>query len=428
MVQRTAALGRESWVRGKWKLFSSMQAGLVILGLIAISALFGIVYDSLFTSCFFRALEGLLCFNLAFCSIRRCKKLKDNRVDTADFLENGQSLENGNVVVALSQEQSANAARDMLLGLGYMVTEHKVEKGLVLCGERGRIALWGSLFVHISILLIAAGALIGGLFGFDTEVTLPVGSEYSVRLGAADNFTIRLQGFATERYQNGTVSDWISNVAVEKDRQQILVKEIKVNYPLSYNDVKIYQKSYGTALKYQVFDETGLLLKENVLSETENLTVDGAAGFIVKPMRYIPDYDNLNPMVSRSAESNNPYVLYVVYSAGREISWGAIPVGAFLRLGSSSVRFLETVPLSVLEIKYDPGLPLIWLGFILLTGGFFASMYIKHTRLYLLITREYGKCTVNFYASETKREEHRQTTKQAVDALSVSLQNTARGI
>jgi len=374
-------------------------------------------------------LEGLLCLNVTFCSIQRFTRLWNEAFKQgSDLPLNIQNLAiSPNVHLPLGK--AACIVEKFICSMGYKVSRYSIKSGLIIYGVRGRFAPWGTFFVHISILLIVSGALFGGLYGFDTEISLPVGNIYTITRGGKDSFNIRLNSFNTEYYQDGSVSDWISNITIENSGQQILTREIKVNGPLDYSGVKIYQQAYGMALKTQVFDADGKLLKESMLAESEKMAMDENSRIVVQPVRYIPDFDAVRPMVSHSAEPNNPYVLYIVYGDGREINWGAVPLGESLKLGGlGSICFKDKVPVSILKLKHDPGLPVVFLGFILMTGGFFVSLYSKHKKLWCVIHDECGKCIIEIFVLKAREEEKSKIADRFMDILSVDVKNTVRGI
>lgn len=434
MKVNTALRGEKGWSKKQcllviWKMLYSMRIGIVILFLIAMSAMIGIAYESIYTSKFFHMLEGLLCLNVTFCSIQRFTRLwNETFKQGSDLPLNIENLAVGSNV-HLPLEKATCIVEKFICSMGYRVSRYSIKSGLIIYGVRGRFVPWGTFFVHISILLIVSGALLGGLYGFNTEITLPVGNIYTAMRGEKDSFNIRLNSFNTEYYQDGSVSDWISNITIENSGQQVLTREIKVNDPVNYNGVKIYQQAYDTALKTQVFDADGQFLKESVLIESEKMAMDENSRIVVQPVRYIPDFDAVRPMVSRSAEANNPYVLYIVYGDDREISWGAVPVGEPLKLGSSgSICFKDKVPVSILKLKHDPGLPLVLLGFIFMAGGFFISLYISYKRLWFVITDDCGKCTIKIFVLKAGEQEKSEITNRFADTLSVDAKNTVRGI
>lgn len=428
MLEKTAVVEpRVRWTKEKCllvtvHLLSSMRAGLIILLMIALSAVAGTVFTGIYTSWFFRMLESVLCLNIALCSMRRFLRLwEETFLRVTDFSLDIQKLPASfSATVPLGCRINIE---QVLTSMGYKTSRHSKDNGFCIYGVRGRFVPWGSFLVHISILLIILGGLIGSVYGSDSEVMLPVGGVYTVKDTQSESFDIRLDGFKTEHYQDGTVSDWISDITVVNNGQHILSSEVKVNHPLSYNGIKIYQKSYGTVLKAQVLDESGGILTEKLLAEKEKLKLGEDSDTVIQPVRYIPDFDAVRPMISRSPAPNNPYVLYIVNSGGRE-SWGAAPVGAplkFDRLGI--VKFIEAVPASGLELKYDPGLMLVLLGFLLMTFGFFTSLYGRHSKLWAVITDDCEQYNIDLYMVKTAKGEKTKVTTQFMNVLRIGAKN-----
>jgi cytochrome c biogenesis protein len=240
-----------------------------------------------------------------------------------------------------------------------------------LCRSRAKqeLAPWGTFTIHIAIVLIVLGALYGNVYGFSHEINLPVGKAYGITRdkydGIAEPFTIHLKDFETRYYADGSVSDWVSHIDIENNGQEVVSQEVKVNQPLTYKGVSIYQSSFGMAIQTQYLDSTGRILQEASLGEGRTMMLEGQPDMMILPVRYIG--------------GAAPQIWYIVYKGGREYDWGAAPVGDSRLVGTGMIRFSEVQPFSGLLIKHDPGIPLVWSGFILLTLGFFASLYKKNS-------------------------------------------------
>jgi cytochrome c biogenesis protein len=238
-------------------------------------------------------------------------------------------------------------------------------------GARRHLAPWGTLMVHIAILLIMIGALYGNLAGFNAEINLPVGKTYEISngnyAGVQQPFIIRLEQFETQHYTDGSVSDWISHISIEREGQEVLAQEVKVNQPLTFSGVSIYQSSFGVAIQTQYLDNSEQVLQEASVPEAELMRIKEQPSMIIQPVRYVG--------------GAVPKVYYIVYKDGREYDWGAAPLGSSRGIGNDMgrVRFSEAQSFSGLLIKRDPGIPLVWSGFILLTLGFFVSLYKKNS-------------------------------------------------
>ncbi|AJQ26150.1 cytochrome c biogenesis protein ResB [Pelosinus fermentans] len=238
---------------------------------------------------------------------------------------------------------------------------------LCLSNKWRHLAPWGTFAVHTAIVLIVLGALYGNVYGFSEEINLPVGKDYEINQekyrGIGEPFTLHLENFETQYYADGTVSDWISHIRIEHSGQNGFTQEVKVNHPLIYQGVSIYQSSFGMAIQTQYLDAAGKVLQEASLSEGRGMVLEG--DMMILPVRYVGGL--------------TPQIMYIVYKGGREYDWGAAPLGSSRFIGPQMgmVKFIEAQPFSGLLIKRDPGIPLVWFGFLLLAFGFFASLYKK---------------------------------------------------
>jgi cytochrome c biogenesis protein len=116
--------------------------------------------------------------------------------------------------------------------------------------------------VHISILIILLGAVIGSptvakkilknqQFAFKGGVSLPETASTSRIFSYADeseiplSFTVRCNFFDIDFYDNGMPKDYVSGLTIIEQGKEVLTKEIEVNKPLTYKGVTFYQSSYN---------------------------------------------------------------------------------------------------------------------------------------------------------------------------------------
>lgn len=145
---------------------------------------------------------------------------------------------------------------------------------------------WGTLISHISVLVILSGALIGMLWGEKGSIRIGKGEEVSsfktqnkqINLG----FSIRLNEFI-----------YTENI---NSKEKLLV------YPLQKNSVCSMQEAPSAADKNEK-----LIAQIPVKIGTESDIVD--TGYKIKILRYLPDFvmDTATKLaVSRSSKPNNP--------------------------------------------------------------------------------------------------------------------------
>ena len=184
---------------------------------------------------------------------------------------------------------STHALEQYLTQNGYAFRERPLNGGTLLAAKRGNLNRLGYLFTHSAIIFICIGGLIDGNLPLKVEqamglkhietrdipesevpaisrlsssnlsfrgnVTLPENDSADVVfLNVADGylvqelpFRIALKKFHIEHYSTGQPKTFASDVVLldKKTGQPILSRTIKVNHPLIYDGIAIYQSSFG---------------------------------------------------------------------------------------------------------------------------------------------------------------------------------------
>lgn len=110
-----------------------------------------------------------------------------------------------------------------------------------------RIKYTSTIIVHISIMLILLGGLIGAVWGSKGYIEIKEGEIYNSYLP----FKIRLVDFELETYEPKTpytaphIKDFKSKLELIEGDSVVLTKTIEVNDPLTYKGWTIYQANYN---------------------------------------------------------------------------------------------------------------------------------------------------------------------------------------
>lgn len=131
---------------------------------------------------------------------------------------------------------------------------------LVCAANRIRISLKnyrqvGSLLLHLSILAIVAGAYVSGLTGRSEYVEIGVGDAVDLSSKGFPQRVITVKNFKIEHYDNLEPKQYISDLELTTSKGEKIRREIKVNYPLKTDGLKIYQVNYGWMIRGQVIAE-----------------------------------------------------------------------------------------------------------------------------------------------------------------------------
>jgi len=275
-----------------WAFLASVQLALILIGLLASTSIIGTVvqqgkppehyteawgktgaavidafsFDDMYNSVWFLFLLGAFSLNLTVCSIERLPGVvrlvrKDNLEAAPEQLlkmKMQRAVQVGGPAAAAAEEAAA-----YLNSKGWRTARRDKEGGhLLLFAQKGGWTRYGVYVVHISILIILLGAVIGSptvakkilrneQFAFKGGVLLPETRSTSRIFSYADEseiplgFTVRCDFFDIHFYDNGMPKDYISGLTVSENGKEVLATTIEVNKPLTYKGVTFYQSSYN---------------------------------------------------------------------------------------------------------------------------------------------------------------------------------------
>ena len=133
---------------------------------------------------------------------------------------------------------------------GYTRVE-KTDKGLCIFAEKWRWTRFGVYIVHLSVIFLLLGGLMGSLFGFKGFAMIPENEKIdSIRLRNTGEirplgFEILCDDFNISFYDNGTPKEYRSSITIIDQGKPVYKKDIIVNDPLRYKGINIFQSSYG---------------------------------------------------------------------------------------------------------------------------------------------------------------------------------------
>ena len=187
-------------------------------------------YD-VFSSWYFVLLMGLLCLSLLVCSVRMFQRaLKSSREDVqkAAALPNAERLEPGQ----LEQLRHWAASR--------RCREEQIGESFVF--HKNRVGYWGLFLLHVSVLLV----VVFGVFA----LAMPRVTDLDCRPGESvtleDGTEIAVESFSMNN-ESGQL-DYASRIQIIlPDGQRSPVQEVKVNYPMTFGKVKVFQWTYGVS-------------------------------------------------------------------------------------------------------------------------------------------------------------------------------------
>jgi cytochrome c biogenesis protein len=258
-------------------------------------------------------------------------------------------------------------------------TEYSIfqQKNIVYCykGLIGRIA---PILVHLSMILVLIGTIIGSLFGFKAQEIVPKTENFHIQniltsgqLTFIPKSSARINDFWITYTKNKTVSQFYSDISIlNKQGNETDRKTISVNYPLIHKGVYYYQTDWNLiGLRFQTTNNgimeyplTNLFNNQNKfwltwISNNKSLE-EGIIGIINNLQGYCSIYNEKGQFLG-NMELNES--------------------GKF----NSPITLIEIINSTGLQLKIDPGISTIYFGFCFLMLSTLLS-YVTYSQIWIL--------------------------------------------
>jgi cytochrome c biogenesis protein len=364
---------------------------------------------NMYHSWWFKVLLGLLSVNLIVCSLRRLPqtltllRAGSQTMDSAR-LEKMRHHARIELPVPVGEGQKLLAA---LLGRRYSCQWQERENGWQAVAEKGRFSRLGVYFVHLGVLLILGGAFMGSVFGFRGFVTIPEGGTVDrIFVGAKHRvlplgFAIRCEKFTVDFYETGAPKEFRSEVSIIEQGDVVQQAAILVNDPLTFKGITLYQATYGSEpsdIILRVKDLTTGARRRLEVPFRETIMIPGTTDRLVV-MDYAENVGNHGPalFIAAAREHQQPASAWILVKQ---------PEFHGNRIGDLAIT-VETLQNSFytgLQVKKDPGIWVIYLGFSLMLLSMLFALYGSHRRMWFLLDQGSGGTVIMLGGHSSKHQ------------------------
>ena len=154
----------------------------------------------------------------------------------------------------------------------------------------------GSWTFHAAFFVLLVAVLWGKLTGFQGLVEVTAQTSFTEARSGYDqlqegllfngqhaNFQVRLNSFNASYQADGVPSDFASNVSVIDHGKTVATQDVRVNSPLSYDQVSVYQQDYGWAPHIVVKNPAGAVVYDDYLQFLPGTTKAVGLGVLKVP-------------------------------------------------------------------------------------------------------------------------------------------------
>lgn len=255
----------------------------------------------------------------------------------------------------------------------------------------------GVYVVHLSVIIIFIGALLGSYFGYKAFVNIVEGTSIDTVFTQKEkpiklDFAVKCESFAVSYYNTGAPKEFKSILTVLENGQPVKGYEkipVIVNDPLSYKGITFYQSSYGqsaegAAYHFNVSRRSGGEVTHLDLKKGEPLTLSGGATLEVLESaqdvrQFMPEFSGPAAKVKLTMPGKAPesFIVFKKHPEVEEQRKGEL----VLQYGGADEKLYTG-----LQVAKDPGVWIVWLGCALMTIGICMAFFLSHNRFWIRIS------------------------------------------
>jgi cytochrome c biogenesis protein len=282
----------------------------------------------------------------------------------------------------------------------------EVAGGFLIFGEKGRFSRFGVTIVHLGVLAMIAGGLVGGVFGVKGYVEIAeeeASSTLQLRGGKPArtlDYSIRCDRFTVEHYENGAPKLFRSDLSFLKEGRVVYQGPLTVNHPIAFGGLRFYQASYGVIpggrmkLAYARGNQKGA---EREVSPGERFDLPGSEGQ-VEVLRAEENLMQMGPAVKlavRSPRGDFQFWVFQNIERIKEANPGILTQVPLMNPGLFAPYLFSLQQgggrfYTVLQAAHDPGAPLVAAGGSLMIAGLLTVFFFSHRRIRLKVEAHRG--------------------------------------
>nr|WKD83522.1 cytochrome c biogenesis protein [Neopyropia yezoensis] len=388
------------------RLFSNLQFSIILLLLIAIFSIIGTVieqnkessfyqtqytlsneyynilnwknielfgFNHVYTTWWFLSLLFIFSLSLFTCSISR-------QIPSLQNARRWHFYKNPNQFKKFTGSQEIKTTQlNLLASCLQNYNYHIFQQGKSIYGYKGLLGRLAPIFVHGSIILLLTGSVLGLVSGFSAQEMVPSGELFRLQNIISSGkfsyipqeFSARVNDFNIEYNPNKSISQFFSDISIlNSEGKELKRSTIYVNKPLEFHGLTIYQTDWDI-IAIRVRINNGNILQiplKSVLLPNNNKIWIGVL-FQEKESQLSVVLSDLQGQAT------------IYNKNGKNIL--SINIGEKYIINNSTITFLNTIASTGLQIKNDPGIPIVYASFFFLITSISVS-YISYSQIWIV--------------------------------------------
>nr|YP_003002245.1 ResB-like protein [Aureoumbra lagunensis]ACS36957.1 ResB-like protein [Aureoumbra lagunensis] len=248
---------------------------------------------------------------------------------------------------------------------------HVFQSRNVYYGNKGILGRVSPIIVHFSMVLILIGTILASTSGFVAQELVPESEIFYIQNILNNNVNTfvpqvsgRVNNFWISYNDDKSIKQFYTDLSIiDANGKEVKRETIYVNHPLKYRGLTFYQTDWnilGLRVKYN----DGLSYQVPVLKQPNNIWVSWIPNKLTDIENF--NFQNGNILLDTVLTGTS----FVYNNEGNLL--GASELNEPFPL-SENVQFVDLITETGIQIKADPGLPLIYFGFFLLIVSIITS-------------------------------------------------------
>jgi cytochrome c biogenesis protein len=266
----------------------------------------------------------------------------------------------------------------------YAANYNVIQQGPFLYAYKGLIGKLGPIIVHISIIVILFGAILGNLSGFTAQELIPIREVFRIQniinSGPFSYIDQSLGGYVTDfritYTDEGNIDQFYSDLTIfNVNNRKNINKTIYVNEPLNGNNLTFYQTDWNILCIIGRIDNS-----YDVQLPLKLVSISPSSRFWIATLGSVPLLnENQNTLFLVFEDLTGKFQLF----DAKQNILSENELGSPFLINGHSLQIKEIRPLTGLQIKSDPGIVVVYFGFILLILSTFLS-YTSYSQIWAI--------------------------------------------